>query len=215
MATRNSSGKAPVLKQDALLDHLSTDPSALGPMTVLVGFVGKGSQDGQWRLYLSASLDEYVEFEASDVCHSVPLTPAESSLGGSRLWLRAGSQVQHTKTTSRQIQAEFLSGSIAAAHMASAAASSGARGRALVRCMTLGKACHPDPASIDICRTDPFDNDTINQHIPACRSDGMGHCGGVSLACGTDGGPFCDTGAFVCGFSVGCTHGRECGQFGR
>jgi hypothetical protein len=212
MATKLGQGKSGGPKQDPLVDQLSPEPDSAGPFVLLYGFVGKSPQDGNFRLYSTPKLDEFAEIRSEDVHHSEPLTPAESALGGSRVWLKPGSVFKHTVVTSRQVQADFLGGAIASRHMGAAAPSGGAT-RGLVRCLTQGRVCMAQANSVDLCRTDPLDNDTLNQHIPACRSDGLGHCGGPASAnCGmTDGGPFCGTGAFVCGQSAGCTGGVECG----
>ena len=215
MASGNVPKKPPELKQDPLIDKLAPEPGDAGPLTTLSGFVGKSPREGKWRLYTSPRLDEHFEFDASDVQHVEALNPAESALGGSRVWLRSGALVRHTKVSSRDVQAEFLQGGIASAHMAGAALGNRALGqRPAGRCLTVGHACAAKANSVDLCVSDPLGN-TYNQHIPMCRSDGMGHCGFPSIdgTCATnDGGPLCgNTGDFVCGPSQGCTGGVECG----
>jgi len=111
----------------------------------------------------------------------------------------------------RQMQAEFLGGPITTQFLPGAVASVGLVASRLMRrpCASIRGFC--DPESIDICRTEPRFNETLNMHIPACQSDGFG-CGGGSLGCGnTDlNSTICPSGAFVCGQTAGCTGGREC-----
>jgi hypothetical protein len=204
------------LQQDPLIEGLVPDPGQLEPLTLLFGYLGKSSREGYWRLYLNVRLSEYVEFSESDVHHAQPLSPEESSLGGTRVWVKQGTRLQHTRVDSREVQAEFLQGDIATRFMRSAAPSAGAGlARAAgvrARCATAAYYC--DPLSEEVCRTEfipPYEL-TINLHIPACRSEAYGGCGGGGGGGFTDFGPLCDTGAFVCGYSVGCTPGRpECG----
>jgi hypothetical protein len=195
------------LQPDRLVEKLIPDPAVPSPTTVLVGFLGKSPQEGRWRLYTTARLDEYVEFDEDDVRHSEPLSERESSVGGTRVWLRLGAPAQQTRVHARQVQAEFLSGPIVSQFLSSAVPSAGFRGvaRAGRVCASFRGFC--DPESIDVCRTERLD-DTLNRHIPACQSDGFG-CGGGSVGCG-DSQAICPSGAFVCGPSAGCTPGLEC-----
>jgi hypothetical protein len=198
------------LRPEALVERLVPDPAAPSPSTPLVGFLGRSTEEGRWRLYLTTAFDQYVEFDERDVRHSEPLSSSETSLGGTRVWLRQGASVQHTRVQSRQVQAEFLAGSIASMHLSSAMPSLGTSrvAGALRACASLRIVC--DPQSIDVCRTERFD-ETLNRHIPACQSDGFG-CGGGSIGCGDTqvNSTICPSGPFVCGASAGCTPGREC-----
>jgi hypothetical protein len=213
-----AAGKKPGgrLEQDSLIDGLVPDPGQLEPLTLLFGYLGRSSREGYWRLYLTARLNEYVEFSEDDVRHTMPLSPEESSLGGTRVWVKQGTRLQHTRVDSRQVQAEFLQGDIAARFMAQAARSAGG---GLVRGVRFTRACatarYPcDPLSEDVCRTGyvpPYEQ-TINLHIPACQSEAYGECGGGGGGGFTDFGPLCPTGAFACGYSVDCTPGTaQCG----
>jgi len=64
----------------------------------------------------------------------------------------------------------------------------------------------PDICSIDICRSRDFGG--CFTHVHACVSE-FGHCGGGG---GGTFNAFCPTREFVCGQTVGCTVGPECGQ---
>lgn len=109
---QQSSSAKQEMQQDELIDKLIPDPSQQQPLTVLSGFLGRSSQVGHWRIYLSLTLDEYVEIPEEDIIHSQSLGPEQSALGGTMVWVRTGTPLQYTRTMSRQIQAEFLQGPI-------------------------------------------------------------------------------------------------------
>src|SRR5207248_7529910 len=96
------------LKPDALVEKLVVDPTKTPDVHVLVGFLGRSSEAGNWRLYLTPQLDSYAEFSAEDVVHTQPLDTAQSSLGGTIVWLKRNATLQHTRTETRQVQAEFV-----------------------------------------------------------------------------------------------------------
>src|SRR5579864_4072536 len=85
------------LKQDPLVDQLMPDPGNPQPTIQLTGWLGKGTDEGWWRLYLTPQLDEYVEFSADSVVHTQPLQKEQSALGGSTVWLKAGTALNHTQ----------------------------------------------------------------------------------------------------------------------
>lgn len=65
------------------------DPRNTDQLTVLQGYLGASSEPGHIRVYTDESLNDFVEVPEEAIVHSVKLTPAESPLGGSKLWLRA------------------------------------------------------------------------------------------------------------------------------
>ena len=96
------------LEQDALVEALVPDPSGHQPGMQLTGWLGKGTTEGHWRLYLTPQLSEYVEFAEDDVLHSQALTEAQSPLGGTIVWLKPGVALRHTEVVTRSVQADFL-----------------------------------------------------------------------------------------------------------
>ena len=192
MASKDDSNAPKQLKQDPLVEQLAPDPGAHTPTIQLTGWLGKGSKEGRWRLYLNPQLDEYVEFSDKDVLHTQALDPKQSLLGGTMVWLRASADLEYLQVVRRQVQADFLSGGITSGFMAGTASSlPGSRGFQAALAGTRDYRC------------------SINPHIPACQIR-TEVCGGGSgnVACGT--GPFCGTGAFVCGATAGCSGGHEC-----
>ncbi|HBY94404.1 MAG TPA: hypothetical protein DEP84_10660 [Chloroflexi bacterium] len=107
-------GEAPKLEPDALIEHLVPDASQVPDVRVLVGFLGKSTRERRWRLYLTPSLNEYVEFDEDDVVYSHTLESDESPLGGTVVWVRREANLLHTRSVSREAQADFLQGAITA-----------------------------------------------------------------------------------------------------
>lgn len=113
-SARQRAEPAKELREDPFIENLVPDPSKIQGMTVLVGLLGKSAREGYWRLYLTMDLNEYVEFSQDDVAHSQPLPKEQSALGGTMVWVKKEATLQYTSTVSRQVQAEFLQGDIAA-----------------------------------------------------------------------------------------------------
>lgn len=181
------------LKQDRLVEQMVPDPAKLQPGVQLSGWLGRSNTEGTWRLYLNPRFDEYVEFAESDILNTQPLGDDESSLGGTLVWLKSGANSQHTRVVSRQVQADFLAGGIAARYLTGASPSFGSSPGRVGAVGTAGVNCSANP------------------HIPACRpvTDGCYKSIGCSSDYGCT-GPFCPTREFVCGYSAGCTVGQEC-----
>ena len=178
------------LKQDSLVEQLVPDPGNPQPTIQLTGWLGKGTEEGIWRLYLSPELDEYVEFSEQTVAHSQPVQKEQSALGGTTVWLKAGTPLNHTQIRRRQVQADFLSGGITTGFLAGSTSSLPAAGK---------KAPIPGTTRGYVC--------SVNPHIPACQQRTQ-VCGiGSDTPCS---GALCPSGAFVCGYSAGCTEGQEC-----
>jgi hypothetical protein len=180
------------LSQDPLVERLISDPANPEPTVHLSGWLGKATQEGMWRLYLTPQLDEYVQFSESDVVHTQPLTPDQSPLGGSVVWLKAGTPLEHTHVAKTKMQADFLSGAVTSGYMAGAVPSFATSRQAKpIPTNTRGYQC------------------SVNPHIPACQlRTEVCPIQSADIACGS--GAFCPTREFVCGQTVGCTVGREC-----
>lgn len=143
----NSDSKAQPVAEDELVQALVPDPSAGGePLTMLSGFLGRGIAEGQWRLYTSPDLSTYVDLAEADIVHSEPLTKEQSPLGGRIVWVRRTASLPQAQASSRQLQAEFLSGDIAAGLGPSGAGFPGQQyvpGVAPTEWCTRGIACIP------------------------------------------------------------------------
>jgi hypothetical protein len=198
MPTGRKSDDSPKhLKQDRLVEQLIPDPGNYQPTIQLTGWLGKGTEEGVWRLYLTPQLDEFVQFSEEQVVQTQPVQQEQSPLDGTIIWLQSGTVLQHTRVVTRQVQADFLSGGITSGFMAGAVSSiPPALLRRQAVAGTLGYVC------------------SVNPHIPACRPPTEGcyqsraGCTVEPIACGT--GAFCPSREFVCGNTVGCSVGIEC-----
>src|SRR5215471_11282505 len=180
------------LVQDRLVEQLIPDPADHQPTIQLTGWLGKSSKEGFWRLYLTPQLNEYVQFAETAVLHSQPIPEEQSPLGGTVVWLEAGTTLEHLEVVKRQVQADFLSGGITSNYLSTApsAFNVAAAGRVIGEDSTRGFRC------------------SINPHIPACQlRTEVCPIGSLGIGCGT--GTFCGTREFVCGATVGCSVGRE------
>jgi hypothetical protein len=105
-------------REDDIVGRLVPDPSQSPPPTVvLTGLLGRSAKEGYWRLYFSSTLERYAEVKEEDVLHSEKI-PQERSpfagIGATRVWIKRSAQIEYTRTESRRMQAEFLSGRLAA-----------------------------------------------------------------------------------------------------
>jgi hypothetical protein len=66
------------LHEDGLIQRLVPDPVAIPDARVLLGFLGKSTREGCWRLYLSVDLDEYLEVPEDAIFHQQQLDRHES-----------------------------------------------------------------------------------------------------------------------------------------
>ncbi len=109
--------RASKLEQDKLVEMLAPDAAQPPDVRALVGFLGRSTRRGYWRLYFTLALDEYVEFAETDVVHAISVDRSHGRLGGTVVWVRRAANLQHTRTVSREAQADFLGGEIAAAFL--------------------------------------------------------------------------------------------------
>jgi hypothetical protein len=104
-------------KEDAVVERLVTNPAEPPNLQILAGLLGKSSRPGHWRLYLNPILNEYVEVPETDVLHSQKIVRGPSRLEYTALWVNQHATLRHTRIVSREVQAQFLQGSIARRHL--------------------------------------------------------------------------------------------------
>lgn len=160
---KNSSTAKPELREDDLVGKLLPDPSTHPALTAVSGFLGRGSQPHVWRLYLTPSMDRYVEISEDDIVHSQAIGPDQSALGGTVVWVRSEASLTYTRTTSRQVQAEFLKGSILGSFTPRA---TGLPAAIMSRLKNAARF-----NSINICASDACS-------VDVCSIYWFGHCGG-------------------------------------
>jgi hypothetical protein len=112
------------LKQHPLLDKLAATPSNLSAQAVataapqtpsvraVTGYLAKDPQEGQWRLFLTPDFDQFLTIREEDIVGSQLLATDANPMGPNVVWIKSDANLQHTKTESRQVQAQFLNGSL-------------------------------------------------------------------------------------------------------
>jgi hypothetical protein len=153
--TDRRSDKEPMLKPDALIDRIAPDASEVPDVRVITGFLGKSTRRGHWRLYLTPTLNEYVEFAENDVVHSYSLEADENRLGGTLVWVRRDANLVHTKAVSREAQADFLHGDIVARNLR-AAVGFAQLAQVLVHFFPIGPTVWAPSCHELICKMVPF-----------------------------------------------------------
>ncbi|MFF2789794.1 hypothetical protein ACFVT6_24075 [Streptomyces sp. NPDC058049] len=121
-------GKPPprnvALSQDPLVDQLRPLPTDRPPEVVeLLGFIGRDTEDGYWRLYLDTALDTYLRISESDVVATGEKSPGDDVLAPSRVTVKSAASVEKVETVPLDAQASFLQGNYTAATFSTAAAS--------------------------------------------------------------------------------------------
>jgi hypothetical protein len=61
---------------------------------LLTGYAGASHRPEHRRLYLTPELEQHVDFPSDDVLHEEPMSATESPLGGTRVWLKANSELK-------------------------------------------------------------------------------------------------------------------------
>lgn len=181
------------LQESEFIARLVPDPTAIPSLTVLGGYLGKSPTEGRWRLYLNTKLNLYVDIAERDIVLSQSLATEQAPLGAVRVWVRSNATLSYTSVTSRQVQAEFLQGSIMGGFGSSPAAVPAAIAASLraSRVRISIDRCPSDPGSTceDVCTTtrqlcgetidcggtsvDTCITDEGCITVPGCRSD---HC---------------------------------------
>jgi hypothetical protein len=106
---------------DSFIARVIGDPAQPTEAILLNGFLGNSSEPGHTRLYIDASLSQYVDVPTDAILHSEPLGSAVSPLGGSYVWLKKDAEVLHGKAGTDRLRARFLEGPISAAFTGAAA----------------------------------------------------------------------------------------------
>jgi hypothetical protein len=114
----------PEFTQHPLVEALVPDPAAgVRPTTVLVGFLGNSTSGDRRRLYLTPTLDEWVELPVDEILHTRDL-PEEQ---GTQVWVRQDLPLDYRRQSQRSVEAQFVSGPISQRFLGGAAATTGRR----------------------------------------------------------------------------------------
>jgi hypothetical protein len=72
------------------------DPASPPAVRMLSGFGGASHRPDHRRLYLDPELRSHIDFRNDAVLHEEPMSPSESPLGGSRVWVAADAELKHS-----------------------------------------------------------------------------------------------------------------------
>lgn len=113
----------PKLPTHPLVEALVPDPGQPADQAArLFGYPGPSSKPDATRLYLDHGLSSYVDIPNDAIRHSQTLENDQ----GTHVWVDPSAPLTYSTTQSHQVQADFLSGSVAQQHLAGAAAGGGA-----------------------------------------------------------------------------------------
>lgn len=153
-------------KQDPLVEALLPDPAAGPPeVTVLTGYFGKSPTPNHQRLYLSRSLDRYVDIPGDQILHTAPRPDDD----GTRVWVPRSLNLNYIRTVSARVQAAFLQGSIMRSHRPAA-------GPEVARAAAFARRRRLNALTIGICsdidETIWCEDDPTMHDWGGCASDG-------------------------------------------
>lgn len=106
-------GERPNLRYDDFVGRIVQNPKEPPGVTLLSGYLGSSSEEGHVRLYLDEELCRYVEIPEKTIRHTQELSPEQSPLGGSLVWIDRDAEVLHGAAGSERRKATFLEGQIA------------------------------------------------------------------------------------------------------
>ena len=100
-------------KSDDFVARLVQDPGDPPDLLLLSGYLGASSEEGHVRLYLDEELSRYAEIPKEAIRHARELSPEQSPLGGSLLWIDRDADLMHGRAGAKPGAATFLEGWIA------------------------------------------------------------------------------------------------------
>ena len=148
MTEREQQATEGTRRQGDLMARLVPDPSNVPDVKALVGWLGDSTREGHVRLYLSPDLDEYLDVPEEAVRHREDTGDQGSTLGATAIWVQRSATLHHTRTVSRQAEADFLQGAITTAYLR------GARQGSLLGADALARLRVGD-TDVTVCKTCP------------------------------------------------------------
>ena len=109
-------------ESDDLIARLVKDPNNPPGLLLLSGYLGASSEEGHVRLYLDEELSRYVEIPKDAIRHAQELSPEQSPLGGSLVWVAREAELMHGRAGAKPGAASFLEGWLTDEYMEVAAA---------------------------------------------------------------------------------------------
>ena len=108
-----SSTKKARVRQHELVDRVMGGPTGFPARAQCIyGFLGKDSDAGFWRVYLSPQLDHYVRVAEADI---VTVREAPATTQNERrdeVWIREDADLTETRAIPKQMRTSFLTGAL-------------------------------------------------------------------------------------------------------
>jgi hypothetical protein len=164
MAEGRGGGGARDRAEAAFIARIVKDPKNPPKTTLLMGYLGRSSEEGHTRVYLDPELSEYVEVPNEAILHT-EAAGEEDPLAGSYIWISRSAEVVHGEAGGQRYKASFLEGRITQDYMGQAAGLGGL-GPAGPIPPTLPVQCNPSAFS-PYCPTQTFPCPP-SQYVPAC-----------------------------------------------
>lgn len=101
------------LEPEPFIERLVEDPAQEVRYRVVRGYLGRASQEGKWRLYVSLDLLDYVELDKADVVHAEQLSTDKEPLAGTIMWLKPEAELDRVLSDPVEAETELLEGSLA------------------------------------------------------------------------------------------------------
>lgn len=105
------------LQEASFISAIAPDPHNVPDSVVVVGYLGRSTTSGRWRLYLNPDLSTFVEFDRSDVLHTEVLASSSEESERTRVWITPAALAGGPGDTRRAASTSFLEGEIAQAYM--------------------------------------------------------------------------------------------------
>ena len=154
MAKQSNSPNQGKYTYDDWVGQVRPDPRNTDQLTLVQGYLGQSSESGHVRVYSDESLNNFVEVPEDAIVHAQQLSPSESSLGGSKLWLRSDAVIVYgdPKSANRP-KTTFLEGDLMQQYDAFGNLAGPFRPIASVRCPSWANPgqCHPRSISSGHC----------------------------------------------------------------
>jgi hypothetical protein len=144
------------LQPDEIIGRVIPDPANPRVSKVVGYFLGESTSPNYWRLYVTPSLDHYLEFRKEDALDS-----ERFNTGRIVVWLNPDAKV--TETVSKAIPAALLRGGISRGMLGGARdlAAGGRRVMAAAGGCSLGDCTPPCDSLVTTCNNTGCGNDTI------------------------------------------------------
>jgi hypothetical protein len=108
------------LHEDAVIAQMVPDPGNVPSLVGFSGFLGRSTDKDHWRLYFTLDLNSYVDVPAREIVRHVQLSPGESTLGSTILWMKRTAKLRYRVDVGSEAESWFVAGDVTAEYLRSA-----------------------------------------------------------------------------------------------